>query len=485
MAPSSSILSMRLSAYTLSDGFELAAMSVMIYPDAGMLGITIASHLACRHRACPKNTLARASLFRKIYTDDCRTMNSPVTGYAEGFYGRLLSWADRRQIVDALQHLGLTTYYYAPKEDPCHRLHWRTPYHLQWREEFRRFCAYAHEGGVRVVAGVAPGLDFDFAELPDSQDFQSLVTKSMALLDDGADVISLLMDDIDADFEKRSGRFHAEGEAHAELANALGDALSGMMFNTDGADPPDTSIWVTPRIYADELIAEAENYLPTFVLTLKEHHRVLYCGSDVVAHTLDADAFNALRTTTAECSNPLLKHRVIIWDNLYANDYCPRRLFVGPWERRSAIRDVLLNPTGLVNTDCLLLELMAIEIQQESQPESERQSPALLWQAALGRHGIPDVFTLLAPYFYHPHFNTVECDKQITTNCIDNDEVRTAIEHCLWRWKTPLSREWYTFIFGLKHDLLTHAGQHSTERILKTQSRPLARMLLAVKKQNQ
>ncbi len=408
----------------------------------------------------------------------------PVTGYAEGYYGRLLSWSERRQILDALQSLSLNTYYYAPKEDPCHRLHWRRPYTAAWRTEFRHFCKSASERGIRVVAGIAPGLDFDFSHLPDGEDFKSLVGKAHALLDDGANAISLLMDDIDADFEIRQGDYPSEGQAHAALANALGVALS--VESSQG-------IWVTPRIYADELIPEAPAYLQHFLSTLHERHLVLYCGSDVVAHTLDADSSKELRvpkrhdeTANADAvANPgpstnsaeSLKHRVIIWDNLYANDYCPRRLFVGPWLGREEVSDILLNPTGMVHTDQLLLELMADGLQHRTSlfDVAEQQSR---WQNILIKHGVPNAFFLLAPYFNHPVFNVNDenpCAADVALNV--TAEHQSAVEECLWRWKTPLSREWYGAIFGLKHDLLAMMGEHSALRIHKTQNAPLATLL--------
>jgi|GEM_PF-157392 len=446
-------------------------------------------------------------------------INLPITGYAEGYYGRLLSWAERRKIVDTLQRLGLGSYYYAPKEDPCHRLHWREPYSSLWHEEFNHFCAYAKDCGIRVVAGVAPGLDFDFADFPDGEDLAHLVSKSQALLDDGADNISLLMDDIDADFDKRCGHFRSEGEAHASLANALGKALSKTpskaLSKTPSKTPsktlsktlgkterrtssdallpkssvhPDniiaTSVWVTPRIYADELMVEDEQYVPDFIKTLDAHHCVLYCGSDVVARSLDENSAHALRKNTWR-KNTInaritdhVKHRVIIWDNLYANDYCPRRLFTGPWELRNKLRDVLLNPTGMVHTDCLLLELMAVQMQNLSVAESEQEDSMTLWRTVLHNHGVPEAFHALVPFFYHPHFNDSDNTDLMTDTPAYDTDVFAAIEHCLWRWKTPLSREWYTFIFGLKHDLLTFTGQHARERILKTQNHPLARLLL-------
>lgn len=428
--------------------------------------------------------VAHASLVWATTTDFHNAMNSPLSGYAEGFYGRLLSWPERRQIIDALQRLGLTTYYYAPKEDPCHRLHWRTPYAQRWREEFNSFCTYAHECEIRVVAGVAPGLDFNFADLPGGTDFACLVAKSKALIDDGADVISLLMDDIDADFDKRCGGFDSEGMAHAALANALGDALAELTRDTGKRNKHLGSLWVTPRIYADELIAESPEYVPDFVQRLNKQHCVLYCGSDVVAHTVNGDSANALLANSGESGvggepgDSYLKHRVIIWDNLYANDYCPRRLFVGPWVRRGRLRDVLLNPTGMVHTDCLLLELMAAGMRQAATVGSEQENAVSAWRSILSDHGVPPAFRDLAPYFAHPHFNIEEITDEVAYDLVNTEPVRVAIEHCLWRWKTPLSREWYTYIFGLKHDLLTRCGHHSPDRILKTQTAPLAHVLL-------
>jgi len=421
-------------------------------------------------------------------------MTHSIAGYAEGYYGRLLSWAERGRILETLNTLSLNTYYYAPKEDPYHRLHWRTPYATAWLAEFRQFCKSANQRGIRVVAGVAPGLDFDFSDLPQGEDFQLLLAKAQGLLEEGADVISLLMDDIDADFETRCGDFSSEGQAHAELANALGAALSVGSSR---------SIWVTPRIYADELISEAPLYLQQFVSALEQQHVVLYCGSDVVARTLDANSFNRLciptlisktdkTKRTGQTDNKgetadVPKHRVILWDNLYANDYCPRRLFIGPWQGRAGIADVLLNPTGMVHTDMLLLELMADGLQSIASG-LDTDSQLLRWKAILEKQGVPDVFLLLAPYFNHPVFNPRDSDSDSDMSdgrgsSSDSvvpevtDELLTAIEDCLWRWKSPLSREWYSFIFGLKHDLLAMTGNHSKLRIDKTQNSPMAILL--------
>ena len=376
-------------------------------------------------------------------------MNEWVQGYAEGYYGRLLTWAERRQILDTLQRNGQNTYYYAPKEDALHRWQWRVPYSAEWRDAFGQFCKQANLRGIRVVAGVAPGLDFDFNHLNGGSDLESLLEKCRQLTHDGAHQISLLMDDIDADFAQRSGGLASEGLAHARLANILGDALG-------------CEVWVTPRIYANELVIEEPNYLPDFFSELCAQHTVLYCGSDIVAHQADPHQIHEVVETGGQ--------RLVLWDNLYANDYCPRRLYVGPWQGRSRASDVLLNPTGRVHTDCLLLDIMAVCQTAQHRNEDIMQG----WVSVLQQHGVPDPFLELALFFFHPVFNEQPYPAIPSATAATFE----AIEECLWRWKTPLSREWYEYLFGLKHDLLADKGELPILRIQKTQNPPLVSTLL-------
>jgi hypothetical protein len=48
----------------------------------------------------------------------------------------------------------------------------------------------------------------------------------------------------------------------------------------------------------------------------------------------------------------------------------------------------------------------------------------------------------------------------------------------LWQWKSPLSREWFPFLLGLKHDLQLFKMELTSERIIKTQTKPMAKYLL-------
>ena len=126
---------------------------------------------------------------------------APHRGYIEGYYGRLLTWDERGQLLETLAHLGMNTYLYAPKEDPCHRLDWRQPWGRDWEAGFSELARKAHDLGLHLMAGIAPGLDFDFGSFTDNgNDLDILCRKTHRLKTLGASSVMLLMDDIDADF---------------------------------------------------------------------------------------------------------------------------------------------------------------------------------------------------------------------------------------------------------------------------------------------
>ena len=110
------------------------------------------------------------------------------SGYIEGYYGRLLDWPVRRELVDVMASLGMNSYLYAPKDDAAHRYAWRTPYDVQWRSGFADFAASAARQNIDVMAGIAPGLDFNFAELEKTRDsdFACLVKKACSFSSNSA-----------------------------------------------------------------------------------------------------------------------------------------------------------------------------------------------------------------------------------------------------------------------------------------------------------
>lgn len=367
-----------------------------------------------------------------------------TTGYIEGFYGKILNWQNRKRIVDSLSYNKMNTYFYAPKEDINHRLDWRKPYNNKWRHKFKEFAVYCKKNNINIIAGIAPGIDFNFNTLlkkqtSENDDLQFLINKARQLLNDGATSIALLMDDIPNHFKKHFGEIISEGVAHANLANKMFDKLNCM-------------IYFVPRIYADELIENEPSYLPDLGKYLYSDIKLFYCGKNVISK-------NIIQSTKMK---KIFKNKIIYWDNFYSNDYCPRRFFIGPLTGRNKIKDLMINPTGLICTDLLILDIVAAT--------KDNKEIYKKWLEVIIKHGVPSSFKQVKRFFLKPDFTK----NPALPKHIFNKNDFAAIDHLLWKWKNDLSREWYPYLFGLKHDLQLQKNQLTSDRIIKTQTLPLA-----------
>ena len=356
-------------------------------------------------------------------------------GYIEGYYGRLLSFEDRHRLLGTLHDLSMDSYLYAPKEDVFHRFEWRQPYPDDWCAEFAAFCAASRAKQIKVLAGIAPGLDFAFDD--DKDDKAALQAKAKQLASAGAAGLVLMFDDISADLSvfRRAGI--SEGQAHARLATWL-------------QSETDCPVFLVPRLYADEIEGDHATYAGELNQYLAKNITVFTCGVTVVAEQISLP--NKAGILAQKLRRPL-----VIWDNFYCNDYCPRRMFTGRWTGRKETDPILLNGTGMPETDTLLLGLMAGQNRQ----------------TLFAKAGIPAAFSLVEGWFWHPVFSgkpreTVQPELQVALE---------ALEDLLWKWKGPLAREWYPYLFGLKGDLLIAGGEMNDERIAKTQTNALASVL--------
>ena len=374
-------------------------------------------------------------------------------GYIEGYYGKLLNWEKRKLIVNSLKKNNMNTYFYAPKEDLKHRLNWRKKYDLNWRKCFRNFTQFSKKNNVKVIAGIAPGLDFDFKRFNDISenkkciDYILLCNKAKQLLNDGANSVALLLDDIPEDFKNKFGNKISEGTSHGILANMLSKSLG-------------KNIYFVPKIYADELIDDDPNYLTDLSFVLDTKIKVFYCGKNVVSKTL----------TNYSNIKKILSNQIIFWDNYYANDYCPRRFFIGPYIGRKALKNIMVNLTGLIKTDLMILDIVALNFDDKFIIHK--------WKTVLKTHGVPSVFNNLKNYFMKPDFGS----SPVLNSFKFNIKHIESLDFLLWKWKSELSREWYPYLFSLKHDLQLKLNILTYERLIKTQTIPLSKYV--IKKQN-
>ena len=372
-----------------------------------------------------------------------------IRGYIEGYYGKLLSWDNRKLIVESIQKNNMNTYFYAPKEDENHRLNWRKKYNLKWRKYFRDFTKFSKKNNVDVIAGIAPGLDFDFKKFNDKKpknqncDFTILHNKAKQLLNDGATSIALLLDDIPEDFVNKFGTKISEGTSHGILANMLFESLG-------------KNVYFVPRIYADELIDDDPYYLKDLSFTLNPKIKVFYCGKNVISKAL---------TNRSKIKN-FLSNEIIYWDNYYANDYCPRRFFIGPYIGRKNLNNIMVNPTGLINTDLLILDIVGNNFSDTIFK--------IKWKKILENHAVPFVFHKIKQYLLKPEFGS----NPLPHSLYVNQKHIEALDYLLWKWKGELSREWYPYLFSLKQDLQLKLNILTSERLIKTQTLPLSEYII-------
>jgi hypothetical protein len=386
-----------------------------------------------------------------------------LSGYIEGYYGRLLTFEERLGIARKLRAVGAGHYLYAPKEDLYHRRMWRKPYPAAWKAAFRDFVAQSQKLGVTVVPGIAPGLSYDYRK---PGDFRALTRKLFSLTDLGCREAALLMDDIPVALPAADrGAFRSLGEAHGLILQKLWPLLKKRGMRR---------LWFCPTVYSDHFAPEGVarsvylKDLAPFLAAIGGGIELMWTGRAIVSPDYRAADLAALRRVTGA--------RAVIWDNLYANDYCPGKIFLGPFAGRpargkSALRNLcggmLLNPTGLYHTDLFLLDVLGGFLHGLS-PESG-------WRKAVRAAQIPSEFVKVAPLLASP-FTRLDA-KGLSPAKVK--AYRTALKPLIWDWKSPLQREWYPYLYSLDADLrLLEAKRPDAAWIRKKYSPIVAPLLL-------
>ena len=100
------------------------------------------------------------------------------------------------------------------------------------------------------------------------------------------------------------------------------------------------NIFVVPKVYAFEIKNSDQLYIDYFFRVIEKNHVIFFCGKKIIAR-MKNDLIKPVE----------FKNKIVFWDNVYANDYCPRKLMLGPWKYREKSDDIMINPTGLIETD--------------------------------------------------------------------------------------------------------------------------------------
>ena len=89
----------------------------------------------------------------------------------------------------------------------------------------------------------------------------------------------------------------------------------------------------------------------------------------------------------------------------------------------------MINPTGLINTDLLILDIFAKNFNGKTYTKE--------WEKILEIHGVPKVFNKVKKYFLKPDFGSNPKTQKVDVKVEDFE----ALDFLLWKWKGNLSRE--------------------------------------------
>ncbi|XP_055021448.1 protein O-GlcNAcase isoform X2 [Boleophthalmus pectinirostris] len=269
-----------------------------------------------------------------------------ISGVVEGFYGRPWTMEQRKELFRREQKWGLNTYLYAPKDDYKHRMFWRELYSVEEAEQLMTLIGAAKEHGIEFIYAISPGLDITFSN---QKEVSALKRKLDQVTHFGCKSFALLFDDIDhnmcpADKEVFSSFAHAQVSITNEIYQYLGEPQTFLFCPTEYC-----GTFCYPNV-------SQSPYLHTVGEKLLPGVDVLWTGPKVVSKDITVESIEEV--------SKILRRAPVIWDNIHANDYDQKRLFLGPYKGRSTeliprLKGVLTNPNCEFESNFVAIHTLA------------------------------------------------------------------------------------------------------------------------------
>jgi protein O-GlcNAcase/histone acetyltransferase len=279
----------------------------------------------------------------------------------EGFYGRPWSRPQREDLFDRLGASGLNTYFYAPKDDPWHRLHWFDPYPGAQARELRSLIERCQARGLRFVYGIAPGFKAEYTP----QAMRRFLRRKLAQVRSlGCRDFALLFDDIPpAGSERNLRRYGSWAGAHITWTHEAAEWLETL--------GPLSNLLFCPTPYCGSMSGDVRQnaYLGELGQRLDPRIDIFWTGRDIIAETITVPEIRRLAR--------VLRRPPVIWDNLFANDYDLRRIHLGPYagrpqDLRSEVRGIVLNPNCEYEANFIALHTFASFVRARGSWSAER-----------------------------------------------------------------------------------------------------------------
>jgi protein O-GlcNAcase/histone acetyltransferase len=293
--------------------------------------------------------------------------NPFICGVVEGFYGRPWSGAQRLKLFNWMKSWGMNTYLYAPKDDLKHRLFWRELYSESEAAELRDLIRECRAKGLRFIYAIAPGLDLSYAN---RKDMARLRRKADHVIDLGCRDFTLAFDDVEPVLSKE------DAKTFATLADAQSVVTNDFLKHVRGRIP-DASLCFCPTHYCERMSGPVRHsdYLKQLGKCLDSTIQIFWTGPEIVSETINVDSIRVLER--------VLRRKPLLWDNLHANDYDLRRIYLGPYsgrplEARDAVAGILSNPNCEFEANYIPLRTLAMYAQADDEWNPRRAFRAAL-----------------------------------------------------------------------------------------------------------
>lgn len=377
--------------------------------------------------------------------------SKPFLGVVEGYYGQLLTFVERQNLLEHACVMGVDFYLYAPKEDPYHRSSWEKPYPPAWANHLKKCARVARYHQVDWIVGLSPMFKKGWSSVKWKDQLQK---KTVELLRHNPAGLALLFDDIPLPKGDRVLQGKKLARLHLEATQLVQAQISQSC--------KDIVIYVCTPFYSQipwQTDPMAQAYHAALGAQLPSNIVLWWTGENVISKDLEWQSF----PDTYKHSSPSMA----FWDNRYARDYAPDRLSVGPYpvvnqSFKKSASYLAINLTGMLFTDKLLTAIFmgAGNVKTELQAK-------LWWRVLMDQANLPAEFFKILPWLDSPWkkpqlpASLKECDEliHICWKCAFNSDLHFSkhkikgvlpLADCTWE---SLRLEWFSAFQSLRRDL--------------------------------
>lgn len=208
----------------------------------------------------------------------------------------------------------------------------------------------------------------------------------------GCEAFALLFDDIESEMSKSDKEvFQSFAHAQVTITNDVFNHLNSPTFLFCPTQYCSTR--AVPNVTQSE-------YLNTIGTKLESTIDILWTGQKVITKLLTTESIQEI--------TEVLKRRPVIWDNLHANDYDQKRVFLGPYSGRSVeliplLGGVVTNPNCEFHANTIAIHTLAHWSKCNSDTKINNDSISADIKLEIeNEDGLEDGPVYLAKNAYHP-----------------------------------------------------------------------------------